>query len=215
MASRTQVVNVLILSAAALAAPAGADAQTCGVRAAVSAVGGYASYDIAGGIDGPQLGADVSVDAAAVGLRLGVRTVVLEGEAPDPLLARVQVSAPIISFAEMDVCGDVHAGISRFSFSDDTGTVLAGGIGLTVAPATPGPIRPWLSVRGLAGWTSGTILDFAVDETGLSLGAEAGVAIRSGALSVRLVGAGDGFDGGLGPTPYPELSAELAIGYHF
>lgn len=213
MATPTRVAVAVV--AGALLVPAGAAAQTCGVATSIAAVGGYADYDIAGGTGGPAIGADVTVDAGTAGLRLGVRTIVLEGDAPDPLLARAQAALPVTTFAGWAVCGDIHAGVSQFSFSDDSGTVLAGGLGLTVAPAAPGTIRPWISVRGLAGWATGRILDFDVSETGLSVGVEAGITARAGPLSVRLAGARDGFAGGLGTTPYPALSAELAVGYHF
>lgn len=202
--------------ATALLAP-GAAAQTCGVGTTIAPVGGYADFRIADGTSGPQLGADLDVDAGPVGLRLSGRTVRLDGDAPDPVLGRAEARIPIVALEGIAICGGVLAGASRFSVADDAATVLAGGLGLTLVPAGSGAgvFRPWLSVRGLAGWTTGTILGLDVSESALALGVEAGVEARLGSVSLRLTGARDGFDEGMGAPPYPAISAELALGYHF
>lgn len=209
----TVLLSALVL-AGGLLAP-GAEAQTCGIGTGVAVAGGYAEFRVADGTAGPQLGADVTVDAGAVGLRLGARTVQLEGDAPDPIIGRAEVRVPIVALEGVAVCGDILGGASRFSVADDAATVLAGGVGLTLAPADPGVVRPWISVRGLAGWATGTILNFDVSESAFAVGVAGGLTARLGRVSVGLAAARDGFDAGLGTTPYPAISAELALGYHF
>lgn len=198
-----------------LAAPGAAAAQTCGIAPGVAAAGGYASHRVAGGTDGVALGADIGFRAGPAVVRLGYRRTVLAGEAADPDGVRGVASYPAVRMEGVTVCGDAHAGVTHFAVRGDAGTVLAGGVGVTLAPAGSGPLHPYVSLRGLAARTVGTVLDVDIDAAGLALGVEAGLAATIGPLSLRVAGARDGFDDGLGVTPYPTTSLELAVGYRF
>ncbi|MDX1675548.1 MAG: hypothetical protein R3314_12195, partial [Longimicrobiales bacterium] len=201
-----------LLALGGLMATRPAAAQQCGPGSAVGGAAGYAGYAVAGGIDGAQYGADASIAVGSGTLQLSGRLVALEGAAPDPVLGRGRATYPLVAVRGVALCGDAHAGVSRFAVADDTGVVLAGGLGVTLEPARTGTVRPWLSVRGLGGRATGTVLGVDTDATGLAVGVEAGLELELGPVAVRLSGARDGFAGGLGPTPYPETSLALAVG---
>ena len=205
-----------ILSALALLlAPATAAAQACGIVPGASAGGGYASYRVGGGTSGIAVGGDVAVEISSLGLQVGYRHVLIEGEAADPDVVRAVAAYPVVSVSGMNVCAVAHGGLARFSFEGDTGDVMAGGIGVAVAPSIPGPIQPYASVRGLGARAAGTVLGLDVDASGLSFGGEAGVTLLLGPTSFRVTGTVDGFDDGLGITPYPGYSIELAFQIRF
>lgn len=218
MTARTPIVPVALsglIALAALLAPQRATAQQCAPGNAVTGSAGYAGYAVAGGVDGPQYGGHASFAVGRGALQLYAGVVALGGEKPDPVLGRVRATYPLIAVRGVALCGDVHAGTSRFTVADDVGAVLAGGLGVTLEPARAGTVRPWLSVRGLGGWTTGTVLGVDMDATGLAVGVEAGIELGLGPVAVRLSAARDGFDAGLGPTPYPETSVALALGARF
>lgn len=200
------------LAGALLAGPAAA--QVCGIRTGGAIAGGWVSHRVAGGTSGAQVGFDVDL-AGPVGIRLEYRSMFLEDDAPDPIVGRVRAGVPLATVGPVAACADLHGGISRFTFDDDTGLVLAGGLGLRVQPAEGGTFRPWIAVRGLGGWMTGTVLNVDVSTTALSLGVEGGVAVLLGTVSLRVSGSRDGFDNGMGATPYPETSFEAALSYHF
>ncbi|MFO7892445.1 MAG: hypothetical protein R6U63_01820 [Longimicrobiales bacterium] len=214
MRLRTSLLG-LLAAPVLLAGSDAARAQSCTAAPELALAGGYASYRVADGTAGPAFGADAAFQAGSMGVRVRYRRVLLDGAAPDPDILRGSVTYPTVWVGDIMVCADLHAGVSRFELNADVGAVLAGGGGLTLTPAVSGPVRPWVSVRGLGGWATGTILGLEIDATALAAGVEAGVAARVGAVSLRVIAARDGFDDGLGVTPYPGDSYEITVGYHF
>lgn len=203
------------LAVAALMTPTTLLAQSCGTGNSVVAVGGYVTHKVAGGTAGAQVGGDVGLAVGPAALRLGVRGMLLEGTAPDPVAGRVRFSYPVAALEGVAICADAHAGVSVFSAGGDGAVATAGGLGLTLEPARSDGFHPWLSVRGLGGWTTGTVLDVGLNATGLGVGVEAGFSAMLGPVVVRASAARDGFDGGLGATPFPETSLELGLGFRF
>ncbi|MDX1673670.1 MAG: hypothetical protein R3314_02615 [Longimicrobiales bacterium] len=205
----------ILLGLGGLMAARPATAQECGPGNTVAVVAGYAGYALASGIDGAQYGVDASLALGTGAIQGSGRVVGLEGAAPDPIVGRVRATYPLVAVGSVALCGDAHAGVSRFDIAEDGGVVVAGGLGVTLEPARSGTVRPWLSVRGLGGRATGTVLGIDFDATGLAVGVEAGVELGLGPVAVRLSGARDGFDDGLGPTPYPETSLAVAVGVRF
>lgn len=211
---RTTILSA-VSTLALLLVPAAVSAQACGIVPGVSLSGGYASYRVSGGTSGVTVGADVAIEATSLGVQLAYRRVMLDGETADPDVVRAAVTYPVIRLAGIDLCAVGHGGVARFSFEGDAGAVMAGGIGATLAPSMAGPVQPFLSVRGLGARTTGTVLGLEIDASGLSFGAEAGIALLFGPAAIRVSGTLDGFDDGLGITPYPGHSAELAVQLRF
>jgi hypothetical protein len=206
---------LLLGCATLLLAPAAAAAQACGIVPGVSAGGGYARYRVAGGTAGVAVGGDVALDISSVAAQVGYRRILLDGDAVDPDVIRAVVALPAARLEGVAVCGVVHGGLTRFTYESDSGAVLAAGLGVVVSPASASALRPYLSVRGLGARATGTALDLDVDASGLSVGVEAGVTALLGPAAVRFTGTVDGFDDGLGVTPYPNTSAELAVQLRF
>lgn len=203
-----------LLSAILLLVPAPGAAQTCGLVPGVSAAGGYVHYPVAGGTSGAAIGGELAVEVRPAVVQLGYRRMLLEGDGADPDVARAVVAYPAYRLAGLDLCAVGHAGVTRFTLDSDAGWLVAGGIGATLASAD-GPLQPYVSVRGLGARTVGTVLGLDVEASGLSLGVEAGLAAVFGPAALRLSGTVDGFDDGLGVTPYPGQSAELALQIRF
>lgn len=201
-----------VMALAAALAPTATAAQSCGITPGVAVTGAFVSHRVGGGVTGPAVGADLAFSAAPARVRLGYRHTRFAGDAADPHTVRVEVAYPAARMGALALCAVGHGGGTVFTLGDDAGLVLAGGLGVTLA-SDAGAYRPFVSVRGLAARTTGTVLGIGVDATGLSLGVEAGAAASFGALDVRLTGALDGFDNGLGVTPYPAYSVELAFHY--
>lgn len=204
-----------LLSASLVLAPAVGAAQACGIIPGVSAAGGYASYAVAGGTSGAALGGDLALDLSSVAAQVGYRRILLEGDGADPDVIRAVLAYPAADFEGVTICGVAHGGLARFTFESDAGSVLAGGLGVTLSRAGAGSVRPYLSVRGLGARAAGTVLGLDVDASGLSVGVEAGITAMVGQAAVRVSGTVDGFDDGLGVTPYPGASAELAVQLRF
>lgn len=200
---------------ALLAAPTAGAGQTCGLVTGAGAAVGVVSYPVSGGITGVAAGVDGTFEVADLVVRAGYRHVLLRGDAADPDVVRAAAAYPVIQVGRVVACASAHGGVSRFSYGGDAGAVLAGGIGATVAAATVGPIVPYATVRGLGGYATGTVLGLTVDAGGLAVGVEAGVAALFGPLAIRLTGTLDGFDDGLGVTPFPGASLELGLDYRF
>lgn len=201
-------------AAVALLAPAAATAQACGIVPGLAAAGGYVAYDV-GSTSGIAVGADVGVAADPVLFQVGYRRAVLEGDAAQPDIVRGVVAVPVADAGGMTTCVTAHAGGTRFSFEDDTGGVLAGGVGLTLTTTESEPVQPFLTVRGLGASATGTVLGLDVDASGFSLGVEAGLVAALGPVALRVAGSLDGFDDGLGVTPYANQAVEVGLGIRF
>lgn len=212
---------------ASVGIPANAVAQSCGVAIGrdLAVAVGWASWDVAESA-GPSVGADFATSFRAVPLevRAGARGTLLDGA--DALMVRAVAAAPIPVpyLGRFRLCGTVHGGASRVSPEGWDATSLAGGIGLRLAGSLGIPggngtgarrVEPYLEVRGLGAWTTGTLFGAELGKGGLSVGGAAGVTAAVGRVTVRAAGTVDGFDPGLGFTPYPALAAELAVGYRF
>ena len=214
MSVRTKVLAA-ILAPALLAGADMAAAQACSTAPAVALAGGWASHAVAGGTAGTPFGLDLHFPLHPAGVRVEYRHTLFEGDAPATDAVRGLVRLPLLALGGVAACTDVHVGASRFSVGDDNAVALAGGLGLTLMPAGSGVFRPYASVRGLAGVITGRVLDEPVSGTGFALGVEAGLEVHAGPASLRLSAARDGFDDGLGVTPYPETAFELAVGVRF
>ena len=134
----------------------------------------------------------------------------------EPDVVTAAVAVPVLRKLGLVLCGTAHGGVGRVALGDDEATTLAGGLGLRLAaPIGLGSLAatPFAELRGLAAQTTGT--DLEVDASGLSLGGAFGVQVRVGPITLRLAGAIDGFDEGLGATPYPNRSVEAVAGFRF
>lgn len=198
-----------------LLAPAGATAQTCGPAPGVQLAGGYVDYRVAGGTSGAAAGLDAAFAAGPAAVRIGYRHLLLAGDGANPDAVRAMASFPALEMEGIRLCGDAHAGFSRFARGGDDSVVLTAGLGATLTPAEPGRFRPYISVRGLGAQSVGTVLGVDIGAGGLAVGVEAGVEGSRGPLSFRLAVSRDGFDDGLGVTPFPRTAVELAVGYLF
>lgn len=223
-ASRTAA---LALAAAALAlagAPLDpAAAQGCGLTQGTGAdlMLGVTTHNIRGGLSGPTLGAGASFAMPVGSGRVEFGRTFLDG--PDPDVARLAGALPLplpllLHPGDLTVCVVAHGGAARLSAEDVGTTVIAGGLGLRLAhPLAPArvPMLVYGEVRGLGARATGSILDVDVDETGLSLGVAAGVRSALGRVTISLTGSLDGFDAGLGLTPYPRSAVEMGLGILF
>ncbi|MEJ2501882.1 MAG: hypothetical protein P8177_00980 [Gemmatimonadota bacterium] len=211
--------RLLTLVGLALVLPAGAGAQACGLAggSGLVAAAGYARYDLGGGTSGATAGADATLATSVTEVQAGYRHLFLDA-ASDPDVGRATVAVPVTRLAGLTVCPVAHGGLSRLSLGEDAATILAGGAGVRVA--TRGGLgimdaTPYAEVRGLAATTTGTVFGADVDASGYSVGGALGVHLVAGAFTLRIEGAIDGFDDGLGPTPYPNQSIELGAGIRF
>lgn len=209
----TAVIGLL----ASLALPPGpALAQSCGLGSGgIALAGGGVHYDLGAGLSGASAGADLTLRTGLVTVRAGYRHMLLEGDAVDPDAVRLTGAIPVMGLGGVTLCGTGYAAGSRFAVDDDSGIALVGGLGVTLAVPVGDGVTPFLTVRGLGAQTTGTTMGIDVDATGLSLGVEGGVTANLGPFGLALMAAVDGFDGGLGATPFPAQSLELAIGYRF
>ncbi len=197
------------LAVAMVASAGGAMAQS----ASVAAAAGWTEHAVANGTPAAAIGVDAAFPAAAATVRVGYRRMLVEGSAPDTDALRATARYPVIDMTGVRASAELHAGLSRYARDQDAGLVLAGGLGLHLTPSVSMPIRPYLSVRGLGAFATGTALGESYGAGGLALGVEVGLGTSFGPLVVWLRAARDGFDGGLGATPYPETALELSVGY--
>lgn len=209
---------VLLVLGASAFGPGPALGQRCGVAAGagVAAIVGTAEYEMTGGVSGLMLGGDLQL-APGPELRLGYRTVDLGG-AGRPHIGRATVALPLsLPLPLVAVCLTGHGAVARTEVEPDAVTSVAGGAGLRLAlPLVDrNGVIPFVELRGLAARTRGTALGLDVEADGLSLGVHGGIQLVLGPLTGRLAGSMDGFDPGLGPTPYPAWSAELGVGLAF
>lgn len=209
-----RLIGLLVIAAILVGASTSA-AQACRYPTAVALNAGYAAYDVAGGTAGPALGVEAAFPAGALSMRVGYRHVLLDGGGAAPDVVRASAAYPTTRVRGIALCTDILAGLTRFAARGNTGVSLAGGVGGTIMPAGAGALRPYLSVRGLAALTTGTIVGEQVYAVGVAVGVEAGLEARVGAVVARLSVARDGLDDGLGATPFPNTAVGLAVGYRF
>jgi hypothetical protein len=220
-AGRPRTTAILVALAGALAlSPAGAVAQRCGVvgETGAAAVAGYAHYEMAGGVDGWEVGADVAFAPGPLGARVGYRKLLIDGGDADPDVVRGTLAVPLAGLSGVATCALVEAGLSRYSAPAGEATSVAGGAGLAVAlplGLAAGGAVPFVAVRALHARTESTVLGVDGSGGGWSLGVEGGVSAGLGPLLLRLTGSVDGFDDTLGATPYPDRSVRLAVGFRF
>lgn len=206
-----------LLMAVTLAGPGAA--QSCGlVRASgVEAGAGYMSYDIGRGVSGPAFGVGATVAGGAAGARLEYVRPMLDG--PDPAIVRAAAAVRLIRFpGGTAVCATGRGGSAFLNVDGERSSVMAGGIGVRVARAfAPGTLQlePFAEARGLAARSGGTILGVDVEASGLAVGVAGGVGASIGRVTAALSASLDGFDGGLGVTPYPSAAVRAMVGVRF
>ncbi len=209
MPSRIPAVALLLL-----VVPAGAAGQACAVPPGglVAVEAGAVRYDVANRMTGAEFGADARLSSRQVAFRAGYRRAQFE-HGPSPDIVRLTLSGRLGLADGWSHCVIVHGGAARWATDTDDGLVLAGGLGFgTAYPLGRSGIVPFLEVRGLGGWSTGSILDVDMHETGLSIGVEAGLTGHFGRIEARASGALDGFAPGLGVTPYPAQALRLTVG---
>lgn len=175
-------------------------------------------YDVAGGSRGLEWGVVGGLVFGPTSLRAGYHRIHLEHAAATPHAVRVVAQRRLLDVGPLSVCAGLHAAGSRFDTGEDRGTVLAGGLGLGLsAPVTVGgtAVTSFLEGRGLGARSHATILGVSTEETGFSLGLEAGAAVAVGRARIRVAGALDGFAPGLGVTPYPAQAVRVTVAYLF
>lgn len=223
-AIRRRAVATALAAAGSLAAavvPAKVAAQSCGLigGTGLAASAGFTTYDVGGGTSGPAYGVDGGLALAGASARVGYRRMDLESRGAD--LGRVAIAVPIpLPFdpGRVTLCGAGHAGAARMPLDDESTTVLAGGAGLRIAIGLPvggGRAVPYGEVRGLAARSTGALFGIDVGASGMAVGLEGGIQAAFGSMTLRLAASVDGFDDGLGITPYPNTAAEIALGVRF
>jgi hypothetical protein len=175
-------------------------------------------YGVAGGVSGVAWGLDATMGSGRVSGQVGYQRITLRRTTTSPHALRASLRMPVAVVGGWSLCGVGHAGGTRWVADAGQGTVLAGGIGLSLYRAVAiggATVVPFDEARGLGARGTGTALDVDMDATGLSFGVEAGASIPLGRLELRLTGSMDGFAAGLGVTPYPDRSLRVAMGYRF
>lgn len=222
--ARRRSIAVLIAAAAGAALPAGLLAQECGLAPGVGVLttAGGASYDQLQDVSGGIYGIDAALPVGTVSVQAGYRRALLG--AADADMVRVTVALPVparllpLPLGPLTVCGIGHAGAARLPVASDATLVMAGGAGLRLAlrlPAGRARTVTWGEVRGLAGRSTGSLFGWDVRATGMAVGVEGGVRATFSRMTLSIAGAVDGFDDGLGITPYPNAAAELGLGIRF
>lgn len=219
MALRQRAAAAFIVATTAL--PATAAAQICGLvgGTGIAATAGFATYDMADDVSGPAFGLDGNLAQTGASVRASVRRIDLDSRSAG--LGRLAAAVPLplpFNTGPISLCGIGHAGAARLPLDDETTTAVAGGAGLRIAgrlPLAGGFAVPYAEVRGLAARTTGTLLGVDVDASGMAVGGEGGVQATFGRMTLGAAASIDGFDDGLGVTPYPNTAAEFAVGIRF
>lgn len=205
----------LALALLLLVVPASTAGQGCAIPAGglVSVEAGFVRYDVADRQTGVEWGGDVGLGSREVAFRAGYRRIEFDnGVAPDVVRASLHGRLGVVD--GWHHCIVAYGGASRFETDADDGLVLAGGVGFATAyPLGRTGIVPFIEVRGLAARTTGTILDTDIEESGLSVGLEAGLSVYRGRVQLRAAGSMDGFSPALGVTPYPTQAIRLVMGF--
>lgn len=217
MTARSLLAVATILAAALTPRPAAA--QTC-ARTGVGAGGYFAAvhYDMAGGVDGHELGGLLRGGVGGVAMEAAAGRVLLTDGRPEPDVARVTVRVPVETRGDFVFCLVGHAGASRFSAAPDDGQVIAGGAGVAVRRVVAlgsGSFVPFAEGRGLWARSTGEILGLDTGATGRAFGGEAGAELAYGPVWLRGSASFDGFADGLGPTAYPTRALRLEAGLRF
>lgn len=217
MILRRLTLTMALTAALAAAGPSAAHAQRCGVgRAWVGAAGGYAHYDVAGGTNATEVGADLGLHLGGVAFQAGYRRILPESGIADPDGVRLSLGIPVMDVVGLGVCLVGHGGGTRYAAEGETGTTAVGGFGLRLERSlASGRVLPFVEVRALGASLTGEALGIDVDATGYSVGGEGGVEAALGGLRVAGAVSVDGFDPGLGVTPYPALGIRLGLGLRF
>lgn len=219
---RPRSAAALILALAAV--PAGVAAQECGLMpgAGLAAVAGWASYEQLTDVAGRLYGVDASLTLSPVSVQAGYRRADLDGADAD--IGRLAATLPVparvlpLPLGPLTVCGSGHVGAARLPAGSDAMTVFAGGIGIRLAGTIhAGGARavPYGEVRGLVGRSTGSLFETPVGTTGLALGVEGGLRATLGHITLNVAASLDGFDDGLGITPYPNGAVEVGLGIRF
>ena len=167
---------------------------------------------------GAAVGVAGSVSGAAFTVSAEAEYTILNDADARPLAARVRLGREMARVAGLHVCAGLLGGAVTTAKDEHSAWNLSGGLAAAVTrPFLAGGviIAPYAGARGLAGRTSASVLSQEVVATGFSLGGEAGVAVRRGRAAALLRATADGFDAGLGATPYPSLAIRLLAGWSF
>lgn len=209
-------------AAVAAAMPGSLGAQQCGLLpgAGVAVAVGQASYELLDEVSGRMYGVDGAFSLSNVSLQAGYRRAQLgRGDAD---IGRLAIALPLptglLPLGPIAICGSGHAGAARLPVGEDGTTVVAGGLGLRVAASLPlGGVHavPYGEVRGLAARSSGSLFGWDVGASGLAVGVEGGVRATLGLVTLSVAASLDGFDDGLGITPYPDTAVEVGVGIRF
>jgi hypothetical protein len=213
--ARASMVTVLL---ATVAAPLAGQPCAAAERRSIGLEAGAVSYEVAGGTSGLEWGVVGGLAFGFTSVRAGYHRSHLTDAAATPHAVRVVAQQRLLDVGPLSVCAGVHAAGSRFDTGEDRATVLAGGLGLAVsAPVVLGgtEVTSFLEGRGLGARSQATILGLTTEETGFSLGLEAGATAAVGRAWIRVSGALDGFAPGLGITPYPGRAMRVAVAYRF
>ena len=207
------------LLAGVLGGPAAAAAQQCRPADASALLSvGLVLSPLADG--GHATGLELALGGTYASERTRLTAIVFS-TAPDegrvrPLGARLRVERPLGGVAGVTVCGGLVAGGATVRDGEDRAWTVAGGavVGVTRRLSTGRvTLAPWLGARALGARTAGEVIGESFVTTGLSLGVEAGVGVSGGRAIGALRLTADGFDPGLGATPYPALAIRLVAGW--
>lgn len=209
-----------VVAVLALVAPAAAQACLEQGRGEAGAWVGAAHYDLGPGLDGIEMGAEGRLRRPRFTAGAAVYALRLESGRANPVGVRVSIGAPVASMLGIGLCVSGLGGVTAFSTDDTDAVTLAGGAAVSVQrPLDVGPagatLTPYLSIRGLAGAATGSVMGESVDVGGLEVGGEGGLALRLGRFVMRLSAVLGGFDPALGTTAFPHQAYRLMAGVGF
>lgn len=213
---------MVLAAALLLAASPGAAAQGgCldASRGHVAANAGIVRVEVAGGrtIGGVEAGVEGGGRFGPIHVSAGAGYTVLDDAPGNPVSLRIRAERALVELVGITLCGALLGGGTVISSGGDRAWTGAGGAALTAARPLGSATRvtPYLGVRGLGGRAGGEVLGEEIVATGGSLGVEGGIAVEAGRFAGAVRATADGFDPGLGPTPYPALAVRLVVGWRF
>jgi hypothetical protein len=179
----------------------------------IGVAGGAFRYDVAGAMTGTEWGPEAGLASRLVTFRASYGQLDLDGSEIAPHVVRGSLRISSDAESALSLCLAAHGGATWFAAGDEVATALVGGVGMGAAVRTMvgrSQVVTFVEIRGLAGRTTGELLDMDVEASGMAVGFEGGARLRVGRLELRATGSLDGLAPGLGVTPYPARAVRVA-----
>ena len=219
MSGRHPVTRIALLALAVFLPGAAAGQDACGADGWAGLSVSWTRSEVADGSDLPAVEVGLAGAGALAAFRLaGEGGVVLDEGPGRRLFGRVGLGRRLVDVGGVALCAAALGGVALASADAGDALSLGGGLAVTALlprPVGAGRITPYAALRLLGATTFGEVLGESVGSSGASIGGAAGVAFAAGRLAASLGVTADGFDPGLGATPYPDLAIRLTAGWRF